>query len=103
MPPCDLLHFILDGEMSYSTFFILLKINLRQSRAMIHLEAVFPSPPARVLFRRHVYDRHDVSHLRRGGTDGQSKVKTHSESSGDQIQRVGGLTSKVNSSVAWAV
>lgn len=56
-------------------FFILLKIELRQSRAVIHLEAVLPSPPARVLFRRHVYDGHDVSHLRRRETDGQSKVK----------------------------
>lgn len=42
---------------------------------MTRLEAVLPSPPARVLFRRHVNDGHDVAHLRRRATDGQSKVR----------------------------
>ena len=41
---------------------------------MTHLKAVFPSPPARVLFRRHVYDWHNVPHLDHRESDDENKV-----------------------------
>lgn len=46
--------------------------------AILYLEAVFASPPARVLFRRHVYDGHNVPHLRSTETDGENKVDSNS-------------------------
>lgn len=50
---------------------------------ILYLEAVFASPPARVLFWRHVYDGHNVPHLRSRETDGENKVDSNSKRRGD--------------------
>ncbi len=43
---------------------------------MVYLKAMFPSPPACVFFRRHVYHRHNVPHLHHRESDGENKVSS---------------------------
>lgn len=44
------------------------------SECMVHLKTMFPSPPARVFFGRHVYDWHNVPHLDPRERDDQKEV-----------------------------
>lgn len=53
---------------------------------ILYLEAVFASPPARVLFWRHVYDGHNVPHLRSRETDVENKVNSNSKRLHEEIK-----------------